>query len=151
MPNKRRQPRDRGQESIKILMELQIGIPSYHKVGSGRSAFTIYRVELHIGDWEHICEKRYSDFHELHRVMKLMSRVITTDKLPHFPGQKVFKHLLGSLSDSDLEERRQALERYMQALTRTVSAKSSHFFPEFLQIPPAVYNGWLRRTGDFSG
>mmetsp|Transcript_7156 Transcript_7156/g.13112 ORF Transcript_7156/g.13112 Transcript_7156/m.13112 type:complete len:130 (+) Transcript_7156:2199-2588(+) len=129
-------------------MELQIDIPSYHKVGTGRSAFTIYRVELRIGDWSHVVEKRYSDFHELHRVMKLMSRVIN-DKLPHFPGQKIFKHLLGSLTEGDIQERRTALENYMRLLTRTVSAKSSHFFPEFLQIPPTIYNGWLRRTGEF--
>jgi hypothetical protein len=126
-------------------MDLQINIPSFHQVGSGRSAFTIYTIELRVGDWEHSVEKRYSDFSELHRVMKLMSRVVS-DKLPPFPGQKLFKNFFGSLSETDLQDRRAALEGYMRTLTRTASAQSSHYFPEFLQIPPVVYNGWLRRT-----
>lgn len=105
----------------------------------------IYQVELRVGDWGHSIEKRYSDFHELHKVMKLMSRVVQ-DPLPPFPGQKIFKNLFGSLSEEDLQERREALEAYTRALTLTVSARSSHYFPEFLQIPPTVYNGWLRRT-----
>jgi hypothetical protein len=129
-------------------MDLQISIPSFHQVGLGRSSFTIYTIELRVGDWAHTLEKRYSDFHELHRVMKLMSRVVS-DQLPRFPGQKIFKNLFGALSEGDRQERRAALEVYMRTLTRTASAQSSHYFPEFLQIPPTVYNGWLRRTASF--
>lgn len=129
-------------------MELTISIPNYHRVGSGKSAFVLYRIEVTVGDFTHAFEKRYSDFHKLHRVMKLMSRVVN-DVLPHFPGQKVFKQLLGPLSGEDIKERRASLEVYMRSLCNTLSARSSHYFADFLEVPSAVYKGWLSQTQDY--
>ena len=105
--------------------------------------YTAYEVVVRTHQWNSTLEKRYSNFLELHRVMKLRYRLSPVYPLPKFPGQKLWKQVFGGLGESDVEERRSRLEAYMQQLESNPCAWDSQYFIEFLQMPSAVVREWV--------
>lgn len=104
----------------------------------------VYVLRVETEGFSVVLEKRYSQFLELHRVMKMRYHSQHLEKLPSFPGKKVLKHMLGGLSQEDIEDRRAKLESYMRKLENNANSKESHYFLEFLQLPRPVAAAWLR-------
>lgn len=105
--------------------------------------YTAYEVAVRTPIWTTTLEKRYSNFLELHRVMKMRYRLVPAEPLPKFPGQKIWKRVFGGLSEADIEERRSTLEDYMRQLEANPCAWDSQYFVEFLHMPPEVVRGWV--------
>ncbi|OMJ81869.1 hypothetical protein SteCoe_17570 [Stentor coeruleus] len=120
---------------------MELFIPSSQQVREGGKSYYVYKVEVRFAGWKNTLEKRYSEFLELHRVMKLLRRALHSP-LPHFPGQHIWKQITGGLSDEDVEERRIELQNYMQALINSECAKNSTYFPEFVNLPENIRELW---------
>lgn len=123
-------------------MALEIRIPATKEVRD-QEHYRVYEVTVRGPAWNVTLEKRYSNFLELHRVMKLRYRLAPIRPLPKFPGQKIWKQVFGGLGDSDVEDRKTKLEEYMQQLECHPCAWDSQYFIEFLQIPPEVVREWV--------
>lgn len=104
----------------------------------------VYLLRVEVEEFSVVLEKRYSQFLELHRVMKLRYHSQHLEKLPSFPGKKVLKHMFGGLSQEDIEDRRSQLEVYIRKLENNANSRESHYFLEFLQLPKTVAVAWLR-------
>lgn len=124
-------------------MVLTITIDSHREVQDSRENYVAYRVVATIDDWQNILEKRYSEFLELHRVMKMFRRLLH-EELPRFPGQKIWRRLVGNFGEADIEERKAKLEAYLSELVNTLCARNSTYFAEFLGMPNDVRDAWLR-------
>lgn len=124
---------------------MEIKVPSSRDITENNKVFKVYQVEVCYRGWEHSFEKRYSEFLELHRVMKLLRRVHNVE-LPHFPGQMVWKQLFSKLNSEDVELRRRGLETYLQELVGTECARRSRFFMEFIEMPSELRGQWLKAT-----
>jgi hypothetical protein len=120
---------------------MELFIPSFRQVREGGTTFYTFSVEVRFAGWKNTLEKRYSEFLELHRVMKLLRRALHSP-LPHFPGQKIWKQITGGLGDEDVEQRRLELQNYMQALIYSECAKNSTYFPEFVSLPENIRELW---------
>jgi hypothetical protein len=106
--------------------------------------YIAYQVAVRTPIWSVTVEKRYSNFLELHRVMKLRFRLSPVQTLPKFPGQKIWKQVFGGLGESDIEERKSRLEAYMRELESNPCSWDSQYFIEFLQIPQEVVREWVQ-------
>ena len=120
---------------------MELCIPSYRQVREGDDIHISFILEVKFAGWWTSIEKRYSEFLELHRVMKLLRRALHTP-LPHFPGQKIWKNITGGLSPEDIEQRRLGLQNYMLALISSECAKNSTYFPEFISLPENIRELW---------
>ena len=120
---------------------MELSIPSYRQVREGNDTYIAFMLEVKFAGWWTSLEKRYSEFLELHRVMKLLRRALHSP-LPHFPGQQIWKQVTGGLSPEDLEARRLELQNYMLALINSECAKNSTYFPEFISLPENVRELW---------
>ena len=121
-------------------MALQIRVESSRRINSS-SPYYLYLIVVEFGTWSNTIEKRYSEFLDLHRVMKLLKRVFN-ERLPKFPGQKIWRIILGGLNDADVEDRRLGLDDYMKELAGTVFARSSKNFAEFIGMPSGIRDKW---------
>ncbi|KAH3833702.1 sorting nexin-24-like [Dreissena polymorpha] len=108
---------------------LRVSIPSFQKVEENGESFTAYRVDVFQSGQSHYLYKRYSEFEDLH---KLLKKVITT---PEFPPKKVLK-----FSNKVIEQRRVTLELYLQGILNGETIPRSFF--KFLQVQ-------LPRSGSF--
>lgn len=120
---------------------MELSISGYRQVREGNDSYVVFIIEVKFAGWRTTLEKRYSEFLELHRVMKLLRRALHSP-LPHFPGQQIWKQMTGGLSAQDLEERRLELQNYMLALINSECAKNSTYFPEFVSLPENVRELW---------
>lgn len=120
---------------------MELFIPSFRNETESGKTFVVFTVEVSFAGWRTTLEKRYSEFLELHRVMKLLRRALHSP-LPHFPGQHIWKQITGGLGEEDLENRRLDLQNYMQALINSECAKNSSYFPEFIGLPENVRELW---------
>lgn len=120
---------------------MEISIPSFKQVRDDKDTYIVFLLIVSFAGWENTLEKRYSEFLELHRVMKLLRRALHSP-LPHFPGQKIWKQVMGGLKDQDFEERRIEIQNYMQALVNSECAKHSTYFPEFICLPDNLRELW---------
>jgi len=105
--------------------------------------YTAYEVAVRTPLWTNRLEKRYSNFLELHRIMKLRYRLSPALSLPKFPGQKIWKQMFGGLGEADVEQRKSQLEDYMRQLEANPCAWDSQYFIEFLQMPQEVVREWM--------
>lgn len=123
-------------------MALNITIESTRLVEDKGNTYVAYLVRIELNDWDHLVEKRYSEFHELHRVMKLINRVIE-DKLPKFPGQMIWKRIFGGFKEEDLQERKRSLQNYINELIATDCASTSVYFAQFFGMPLSEREKWI--------
>ena len=120
---------------------MEITIPAYREVSNGSGTYIVYRIDISFREWRNIIEKRFSEFYELHEVMKLIQKIIKKP-IPELPSQMIFKHLLKKITEQDLEQRRSDLENYMRNLEMSPCSKHSKFFPEFLGLPLRYRDLW---------
>lgn len=123
-------------------MAISLRIEGVHR--SDDSNVLLYQLRVTAEGFDILLHKRYSQFLELHRVMKMRYHSQHLEKLPRFPGKKTLKQVFGGLSEEDIEERRRGLEVYMRALECNANSRESHYFLEFLQLPKTVAVAWLR-------
>ena len=93
--------------------------------------FIQYEVIVTVSDLRWSVFRRYSEFEAFHKkVHKLMSQVMdkSTLPLPRLPG----KRLYGNLEDKFLEERRVALQRYLQQVMAIPGMMNNVSLMEFL-------------------
>lgn len=121
---------------------MEIRIPSFREITSENKNFYVYSLHVRYEDWEQILEKRYSEFLELHQVIKLINKNINTT-LPVFPKKKYWTKLVGKSSEQ-LEQRRAGLEIYMREIAQTPCAHQCKFFIEFLGMPVRLREPWSR-------
>lgn len=104
--------------------------------------FTLYIVETNYKDWSNVVEKRYSEFLELHREMKLLRKAIG-GLLPKFPGKHVWKTFRHSFTAEDIDLRRRHLQEYLNKLKDTECAHTSQYFPNFVDMPNEIRQIWM--------
>ncbi|ELU18303.1 hypothetical protein CAPTEDRAFT_150546 [Capitella teleta] len=85
------------------------------------SNYTVFNI--HINGVYH-CSVRYKQFHNFHEQLK---REFTGTQFPPFPPKKLL-----ALNSAQLEERRAALERYLQTVSQSPNIASSDLFNGFL-------------------
>jgi len=101
---------------------MHFSIPETEEVGDTKAkAFTGYC--LHINGVYH-CLVRYRQLHALHEQLR---REFGASALPAFPPKKLF-----NLSESEQEERRLLLEKYLQLVSQNPAVATSHTFNTFL-------------------
>ncbi|RWS07816.1 sorting nexin-24-like protein [Dinothrombium tinctorium] len=106
---------------------VRVLIPSFFKNETKKGhSFTVYCVEVYYNGKCHKVQRRYRDFYHLHREMKKLY------KTPEFPPKKV-----RNLNQKLIEQRRLALEKYLQAFIK------NDFMPkeviDFLCLPNENY------------
>ncbi|CAG9330587.1 unnamed protein product [Blepharisma stoltei] len=116
---------------------------SVREARSKSDKYYLFQFEVSYKDWNNVVEKRYSEFLELHRVMKLI-RLSITQPLPHFPGQMLMKTLFHKVTPKDIEERKAGLENYMNELSKGMCAKNSKYFPDFISLPTRLRDEYMQ-------
>ncbi|XP_033121788.1 sorting nexin-24-like [Anneissia japonica] len=85
---------------------IHVTVPSFRQVSEDdEKPYTVYQINVLVGGRTHILEKRYREFHALHKQLK------KTIETPEFPPKKVRQ-----LSNKGLEQRRTLLECYIQGI-----------------------------------
>ncbi|XP_064421874.1 sorting nexin-22 isoform X2 [Latimeria chalumnae] len=85
---------------------IEVWIPAVgQEVGDSEKTHTVFKVEVLINGRKHFLEKRYREFHALHKKIKKVYKV------PDFPPKRV-----PNWRSKVLEQRRQALEAYIQGV-----------------------------------
>ncbi|CAF99302.1 unnamed protein product [Tetraodon nigroviridis] len=102
---------------------VSVSIPSFRSENSPvEKGFTVFRIDVLVNGRQHAVEKRYSEFHTLHKMLK------KSIKPPEMPSKHVRNWV-----PKVLEQRRQGLELYLQ----TVIAENRvlpRIFLDFLSI-----------------
>ena len=123
---------------------MEVSIPSYRQITNESKSFHVYSLHIRYYDWEHVVEKRYSEFLELHKVIKMLSKENDL-AVPNFPKKKYWTRLTGK-SQEQLDSRRLDLESYMIEVTRQPYAHSCKFFIEFMGMPVRLREQWAREA-----
>lgn len=121
---------------------MEISIPGYRQITSETKNFHVYALHIRYEDWEHVVEKRYSEFLELNQVIKLINKTLAST-LPKFPKKKYWTRIVGK-SAEQLENRRASLEEYMVEISKNICAHHCKFFIEFLGMPVRLRDQWVR-------
>ena len=110
---------------------VQILIPSsaQKQCKNGRTVYTVYNIEIYLASRCHKIDRRYSEFHELHRVLKKNFQFV----LPSLPPKKV-----NNLNKKLIEQRRTSLEKYLQILIKSVGLNKAKELNEFLNLPNGI-------------
>ena len=117
-----------------------LSIISFEKVPD--ESHYIFHLNVQYEDWNNTISKRYSEFLELHRVMKLIQQNTGAD-LPEFPKKMKIKHFFRVVSEQDLENRRKSLENYMRELESGEITRHSRYFVDFIGFPMRFREAWL--------
>ncbi|XP_072037802.1 sorting nexin-22-like isoform X2 [Amphiura filiformis] len=87
---------------------LSVTIPtSKAVVPADERPYTIYQIHVQVSGRSHIVDKRYREFHTMHKQVRKSLGVNT----PEFPPKKMWQ-----LSAKGIEQRRQGLENYLQGI-----------------------------------
>ncbi|KAM6902134.1 sorting nexin-24 [Xenentodon cancila] len=85
---------------------VRVSIPSFRSENNSiERGYTVFRIDVLMNGRLHTVEKRYSEFHNLHRMLK------KSIKLPEMPSKHVRNWV-----PKVLEQRRQGLEIYLQTI-----------------------------------
>ncbi|XP_048383226.1 sorting nexin-24-like isoform X1 [Stegostoma tigrinum] len=85
---------------------IEVAIPSFRYEESDlERGYTVFKIEVLMSGRKHIVEKRYSEFHALHKKLK------KSIKTPEMPSKHVRNWV-----PKVLEQRRHGLEAYLQAI-----------------------------------
>lgn len=118
-----------------------ISINSFEKLPDHKHY--VYHLQIQYKDWSVSIPKRYSEFLELHHVMKVIKRN-TGSVLPKFPKKMKIKYFLRLLREQDMQDRRQALENYMKELQSGSIVTHSKYFVDFINLPIRYREEWLQ-------
>jgi PX domain len=124
---------------------MEISVRSYRQITNESKSFHVYTLHIIYKDWEHIVEKRYSEFLELHKVIKLINKTLKCS-IPVFPKKKYWTRFTGKTPEH-LDARRSSLEIYMREISNTVCAHHCKYFIEFIGMPVRLREQWIR--GEF--
>ncbi|KAG9487894.1 hypothetical protein GDO78_007604 [Eleutherodactylus coqui] len=95
---------------------MEVYMPSFRYEESDlERGYTVFRIEVLVNGRRHFVEKRYSEFHALHKKLK------KNIKTPEMPSKHVRNWI-----PKVLEQRRQGLESYLQEIESEETSKLSH-------------------------
>ena len=120
---------------------MDIRITNFTEVSVGKKKIIVYRIDISFKEWRNIVEKRFSEFHELHDVMKLIRKIIKKP-ISEIPSKMAFKYIFNNITQKDLEKRRNDLENYLKNLEISPCARNSKFFPDFVGLPLRYRDEW---------
>ncbi|KAK6059194.1 PX domain protein [Cooperia oncophora] len=100
---------------------LPVTIPSYHTVNDGVEKFVVFNLYM---AGRHLGSRRYSEFVELH---SLLRREFVDFSFPKLPGKWPF-----SLSEQQLDSRRRGLEYYLERVCSVKVIADSDIMQDFL-------------------
>ncbi|XP_070542113.1 sorting nexin-24-like [Ptychodera flava] len=105
---------------------IKVSIPSFRQVVvEDERPYTAYKTVITISGRSHSVEKRYSEYHALHKQLK------KTIQTPEFPPKRV-----RNWGSKVLEQRRQGLETYLQSLMeQDILPKSLLLFLQISNLP----------------
>ncbi|XP_022617852.1 sorting nexin-24 isoform X2 [Seriola dumerili] len=90
---------------------VRVSIPSFRSENNSiERGYTVFKIDVLMNGRQHTLEKRYSEFHALHKMLK------KSIKPPEIPSKHVRNWV-----PKVLEQRRQGLELYLQAARRFMS------------------------------
>ncbi|KAM9695075.1 sorting nexin-24 isoform 5-T7 [Trichechus inunguis] len=114
---------------------MEVYIPSFRYEESDlERGYTVFKIEVLMNGRKHFVEKRYSEFHALHKKLK---KCIKTPEIPS-------KHVRNWVPKV-LEQRRQGLETYLQIVqTWLLKEFSMEYFT--LMYSPGRNPTWLREA-----
>ncbi|KAM8961897.1 sorting nexin-24 [Pelodytes ibericus] len=102
---------------------MEVYIPSFrYEENDLERGYTVFRIEVLVNGRRHFVEKRYSEFHALHKKLK------KNIKTPEIPSKHVRNWI-----PKVLEQRRQGLESYLQAVIFE-NEELPKIFLEFLNV-----------------
>jgi PX domain len=104
--------------------------------------YYVYHLHIEYKDWSNTICKRYNEFLELHKVMKLIHQN-TGASLPDFPAKMKIKQFFHIVTEKDMENRRIALESYMKYLESGEITRHSRYFVDFIGLPMRLREEWL--------
>ncbi|XP_029509602.1 sorting nexin-24-like isoform X4 [Oncorhynchus nerka] len=88
------------------MHNVRISIPSFRSEDNPmEKGYTVFKIEVLMNGRQHTVEKRYSEFHNLHKILK------KSIKLPEIPSKHVRNWV-----PKVLEQRRHGLELYLQTI-----------------------------------
>ncbi|EYC38058.1 hypothetical protein Y032_0745g1999 [Ancylostoma ceylanicum] len=100
---------------------LPVTIPSYHTVNDGVEKFVVFNLYM---AGRHLGSRRYSEFVELHQLLR---REFIDYSFPKLPGKWPF-----SLSEQQLDSRRRGLELYLERVCSVKVIADSDIMQDFL-------------------
>ncbi|WKX92236.1 hypothetical protein Q1695_010345 [Nippostrongylus brasiliensis] len=100
---------------------LPVTIPSYHTVNDGVEKFVVFNLYM---AGRHLGSRRYSEFVELHQLLR---REFVDFSFPKLPGKWPF-----SLSEQQLDARRRGLEYYLERVCSVKVIADSDIMQDFL-------------------
>ncbi|CAJ0594001.1 unnamed protein product [Cylicocyclus nassatus] len=100
---------------------LPVTIPSYHTVNDGVEKFVVFNLYM---AGRHLGSRRYSEFVELHQLLR---REFIDYSFPKLPGKWPF-----SLSEQQLDSRRRGLEMYLERVCSVKVIADSDIMQDFL-------------------
>ena len=113
---------------------VRISIPSFHRVFSNiGKEYTVYKVVIAKPGGSIVIEKRYSEFHKLHKKLK-ESQKLRRGRSIEFPPKRL------NPSAATKEERRRKLERYMEMLSDEDPISNEVLAFLGISLPPTTFN-----------
>lgn len=104
---------------------LKVRIPSFsYEIFSGSSK-VVYEIKVSLRGVIYATHKRYSDFFELHKLLKS-----EYDNLPSFPARTFF----ALKNKSDLDKRRAALQNYLELVCQREEIVGNQNFFTFIEL-----------------
>lgn len=100
---------------------LPVTIPSYHTVNDGVEKFVVFNLYM---AGRHLGSRRYSEFVELHQLLR---REFVDFSFPKLPGKWPF-----TLSEQQLDSRRRGLEYYLERVCSVKVIADSDIMQDFL-------------------
>ncbi|XP_063036888.1 sorting nexin-24 isoform X3 [Melospiza melodia melodia] len=98
---------------------MEVFIPSFrYEASELERGYTVFKIEVLVSGRKHFVEKRYSEFHALHKKLK---KFIRTPEIPS-------KHVRNWVPKV-LEQRRQGLELYLQVSILVLHGTASWILP----------------------
>ncbi|KAM9306712.1 sorting nexin-24 [Pholidichthys leucotaenia] len=89
-----------------MMHPVRVSIPSFRSENTSmEKGFTVFKIDVLMNGRQHTVEKRYSEFHALHKMLK------KSIKPPEIPSKHVRNWV-----PKVLEQRRQGLEIYLQSI-----------------------------------
>lgn len=107
---------------LTVTMEVLIPSFRYEESDLEPKGYTVFKIEVLVSGRKHFVEKRYSEFHALHKKLK---KFIRTPEIPS-------KHVRNWVPKV-LDQRRQGLEQYLQSII-TENEELPKIFLDFLNI-----------------
>ncbi|OMJ80324.1 hypothetical protein SteCoe_19420 [Stentor coeruleus] len=120
---------------------MEIDIPSTSVKTIDGKKKRVFTIKFTYRDWTNTVDKKLSNFIELNQVIKLIGRSINKPA-PKFPKISRVKRLFRTLTESDYDNIRLNLLKYLKEVELSSLGKKAIFFQNFCGLPVVLRNDW---------